>query len=111
MLFVLSYVIQFRPSGHGGLLMPEQNFLKNKNNDYDQTLIPLDHKRAGQIRDFSLFNHFVKPMAAGVTVTCIMDCCHSGSVLDLPYSFMPTATGEMRSMMSPNMDFLMNLAF
>lgn len=64
---------------------------------------------AGQIRDFSLFNHFVKPMSAGVTVTCVMDCCHSGSVLDLPYSFRPTPGGEIR--MRQSMDHLENLAF
>jgi hypothetical protein len=29
----------------------------------------------------------VKPMRAGVTTTVLMDCCHSGTVLDLPYKF------------------------
>ena len=27
----------------------------------------------------------VKPMRAGVHTTVLMDCCHSGTVLDLPY--------------------------
>ena len=29
----------------------------------------------------------VQPMKAGVTCTVLMDCCHSGTVLDLPYRF------------------------
>ncbi|KAL3911946.1 MAG: hypothetical protein SGILL_007082 [Bacillariaceae sp.] len=84
----------FHYSGHGGFLEADQNSLKQKNDEYDQTLIPLDHRHAGQIRDFNLFNHFVRPMKKGVSVTCLMDCCHSGSVLDLPYSYKPTAEGK-----------------
>lgn len=103
-------------SGHGGLLSPENfNAFKcnrsssNGNKMYDETLYPVDHVRSGQIRDFSLFHHFVKPMAAGVVVTCVMDCCHSGAVLDLPYSFQPTPAGTIR--MRENMSSLSNLAF
>ena len=99
----------FHYSGHGGLLNPEWNMFKANNKEYDETVYPVDHGRAGQIRDFSLFNHFVKPMPAGVTVTCVMDCCHSGAVLDLPYSFQPTPAGTIR--MRQNFDSLSNLAF
>jgi hypothetical protein len=104
-------------SGHGGLLEPTlQNVWKKGSAEYDQTIIPLDHEQSGQIRDFNLFHHFVKPLQAGVTVTCIMDCCHSGAVLELPYSFLATSIGERDMggadmMMQPNMNFMSNLAF
>jgi len=100
----------FHYSGHGGLLEADGNAFKNRNNEYDQTLIPLDYERTGQIRDFTLFNNFIQPMKEGVTVTCIMDCCHSGSVLDLPYSFRATNIGEAPRMME-NVAYLSNLAF
>jgi hypothetical protein len=35
----------------------------------------------------SVLNMLVKPMKSGVTATVLMDCCHSGTVLDLPYKF------------------------
>jgi Caspase domain len=44
-----------------------------------QTLIPVDFKRAGQIVDDDIYKHLVKRVKAGVTVTVLMDCCHSGT--------------------------------
>lgn len=71
-------------SGHGGRL-PDQN--GDEEDGYDETLIPVDFQSAGQIRDDDVLKHLVKPMREGVTMTCLMDCCHSGTVLDLPYRF------------------------
>ncbi len=59
---------------------------------YDETLIPLDYMNAGQIKDDDLLRTLVIPMKRGVFVTSVMDCCHSGTVLDLPYVF--KADGE-----------------
>lgn len=52
-----------------------------------RTLIPVDFRKAGQIVDDDILKMLVIPMAAGVAVTVLMDCCHSGTVLDLPYRF------------------------
>lgn len=94
-------------SGHGSRV---QDMDGDEEDGYDETLVPVDFKSAGQILDgmllvfallcvcsvflissqmFSddILRMLVKPMKAGVTCTVLMDCCHSGTVLDLPYRF------------------------
>ena len=73
----------------------------------DETLIPVDYQKAGQIRDDELFEKFIVPMQAGVTVTCLMDCCHSGTVLDLPYMFVADGSSPNNATpeMQPNAKF------
>lgn len=71
-------------SGHGGQL-PDDN--GDEKDGYDETLVPLDYQRAGQIRDDDLLKELILPLPDGVLMTAVMDCCHSGSVLDLPYEF------------------------
>lgn len=50
-------------------------------------MIPLDYQDCGFILDDELFVILVKDLKEGVMLTCLMDCCHSGSILDLPYSY------------------------
>lgn len=71
-------------SGHGGRLRDDSN---DEDDGIDETLIPTNYTDAGQIRDDTVFKRLVLPMADDVTLTCLMDCCHSGTVLDLPYKF------------------------
>jgi len=54
----------------------------------------VDFSSAGQIRDDDVFKTLIGPMPRGVTMTCIFDCCHSGTVLDLPYHFIADGTQE-----------------
>lgn len=53
----------------------------------DETLVPMDYQTAGMIVDDDIFAMMVLPLPKGVRLTAIMDCCHSGSVFDLPYSY------------------------
>lgn len=77
---------------------------RQQRSGYDETLIPVDYERSGQIRDDQIFSTLVGPMKEGVVMTCIMDCCHSGSVLDLPFVFV--ADGEHDQMgVPPDFDF------
>lgn len=95
-------------SGHGGKVRDDNG---DEADGYDETLIPVDYQSNGQIRDDDIFNCLVGPMAKGVTLTCLMDCCHSGTVLDLPYTF--RADGESEGMsLQEGFDFssLLNLA-
>jgi len=51
---------------------------------YDEVLCPVD---GSFIRDDTLYDILVKPAKNGVHMFFLMDCCHSGSILDLPYTF------------------------
>ena len=65
---------------------------------YDETLVPLDYNTAGQIKDDDVFNTLVTKVPAGATLTCIMDCCHSGTVLDLPYKFVADGQSDQMNL-------------
>jgi metacaspase-1 len=83
-------------SGHGGKIRDDDG---DEKDGYDETLVPVDFQTASQIRDDDVFSTLIGPMPSGVVVTCVMDCCHSGSVLDLPFQFI--ADGEHESMEIP----------
>eukprot|EP00934_Nitzschia_sp_Nitz4_P006231 Nitzschia sp. Nitz4//scaffold212_size37733//20791//21959//NITZ4_007735-RA/size37733-augustus-gene-0.9-mRNA-1//1//CDS//3329542028//6221//frame0 len=88
-------------SGHGGRVVDTSG---DEDDGYDETLIPVDFKTAGQIVDDDVFKILVKPMPKDVHVMVLMDCCHSGTVLDLPYNVNAT-----QSKMHENSGFNMGL--
>lgn len=52
---------------------------------YDEILIPGDFKESGHIVDDWIYSEFVTKVRAGVHVVALVDCCHSGTAMDLPY--------------------------
>ncbi|CAE8640045.1 unnamed protein product [Polarella glacialis] len=53
----------------------------------NETILPVDFEQAGMITDDQLGDIMVKPLPEGVRLTAIMDSCHSGSGIDLPFSW------------------------
>ena len=77
-------VMAFRISavGHGGQMEDKDG---DEEDGYDEILIPGDYKESGQIVDDWIYAEFVTKVPAGVHVVAIVDCCHSGTAMDLPY--------------------------
>lgn len=48
-------------------------------------LPPPDFKQAGQIVDDELNRLLIRPLLPGVTLNAVIDACHSGTALDLPF--------------------------
>ena len=88
-------------SGHGGKVRDDDG---DEKDGYDETLVPLDYASSGQIRDDDIFKTLIGPLAKGVTLTSVMDCCHSGTVLDLPYVFVGDGSQEEMTI-PPEFDF------
>ena len=77
-------VLFFHFSGHGGQV-PDNSGMEA--DGFNETIIPLDHDRAGQISDDVLWGSLVYALPEGVRLTALMDMCHSGTGLDLPYDY------------------------
>ena len=68
-------------SGHG-------TYLRDRNGDeadgQDEALCPVDYATAGMIVDDDIRSTLVDPLPAGCCLFGVLDCCHSGTAMDLP---------------------------
>eukprot|EP00406_Dinophysis_acuminata_P073410 CAMPEP_0179246836 /NCGR_PEP_ID=MMETSP0797-20121207/19299_1 /TAXON_ID=47934 /ORGANISM="Dinophysis acuminata, Strain DAEP01" /LENGTH=520 /DNA_ID=CAMNT_0020954437 /DNA_START=1 /DNA_END=1563 /DNA_ORIENTATION=- len=71
-------------SGHGA---QQEDPSYTEEDGYDETICPSDFQRAGMVVDDEIFDAIVLPLPPGVKLTAVMDCCHSGTGLDLPYTW------------------------
>jgi len=72
----------FHYSGHGA---QQEDPTYMEEDGYDETICPCDFESAGMIVDTEIFDIVVASLPAGVKLTAVMDCCHSGTGLDLPF--------------------------
>ncbi|XP_057971734.1 metacaspase-1-like isoform X2 [Malania oleifera] len=72
----------FHYSGHGS---QQRNYTGDEIDGYDETLCPLDFETNGMIVDDEINATIVRPLPNGVKLHAIIDACHSGTVLDLPF--------------------------
>jgi len=76
-------VLFFHFSGHGAQV-PDRT--GHEADGLNETILPLDYQRQ-QITDDELWGTLVYPLPAGARLTALMDCCHSGTGLDLPFEY------------------------
>ncbi|KAJ6850624.1 uncharacterized protein M6B38_263880 [Iris pallida] len=72
----------FHYSGHGS---QQRNYNGEELDGYDETLCPMDFQTQGMIVDDELNATIVRPLPHGVKLHAIIDACHSGTMLDLPF--------------------------
>ena len=71
-------------AGHGG---QTKNLDGDEEDGFDEVIYPVDFRQVGHITDDEMHRIIVRPLQAGVRLTCIFDSCHSGAALDLPYIY------------------------
>lgn len=74
----------FHYSGHGG---EEKDLDGDEVDGMDECIYPVDFQQSGSIIDDIMHDIMVKRLPAGCRLTAIFDSCHSGTALDLPFTY------------------------
>ncbi|KAF9187830.1 Ca(2+)-dependent cysteine protease [Haplosporangium sp. Z 767] len=82
----------FHYAGHGGRIKDfsyngKTEHIGDEADGYDEIIYPCDYLRSGIISDDEMYDLLVKDLPAGVQLTALVDACHSGTMLDLPYIY------------------------
>ncbi len=72
-------------SGHGTSVVDKNG---DEEDGYDEALCPVDYASAGFIVDDDIKANFVDKLPANVKLLMLVDACHSGTMLDLKYSYL-----------------------
>ncbi|KAF4676751.1 Ca(2+)-dependent cysteine protease [Perkinsus chesapeaki] len=75
----------FHYSGHGA---QQEDPLHLEEDGMNETIIPVDVQKSGQITDDVIHQTLVDPLPSGARLTSVMDCCHSGTGMDLPWAWL-----------------------
>lgn len=51
----------------------------------NETILPTDFRQAGQIEDDRINTILVNPLPQGAIMHAVIDACHSGTAMDLPF--------------------------
>lgn len=73
----------FHYSGHGSYTYDRTG--KEEIDGRDETICPIDYDVSGDITDDDLKTLLVDSLPSNAKLFCVLDCCHSGTVLDLKY--------------------------
>ncbi|KAL7157152.1 hypothetical protein ABFS83_02G058500 [Erythranthe nasuta] len=71
-------------SGHG---LRQRDFQGDEIDGFDESICPVDFQSSGVILDNYINEAIVRPLITDVTLHAIVDCCHSGTILDLPHVY------------------------
>lgn len=82
-------------SGHGGQVRDPDG---DRESGYDDTIVPIDFERRGQITSDTLHRHLVSRLHPTSTLFVIFDCCHSGSAIELPFVYRTDGEGNISLM-------------
>eukprot|EP00927_Polykrikos_kofoidii_P014440 TRINITY_DN16319_c0_g3_i1.p1 TRINITY_DN16319_c0_g3~~TRINITY_DN16319_c0_g3_i1.p1 ORF type:complete len:586 (+),score=126.90 TRINITY_DN16319_c0_g3_i1:279-2036(+) len=77
-------VLFFHYSGHGA---QEEDPNGYEEDGMNETICPSDFQSAGMMTDDEISAIIVNDLKEGVKLTAVMDCCHSGTGLDLPFQW------------------------
>ncbi|KAF0424543.1 putative Metacaspase-1 [Gigaspora margarita] len=96
----------FHYSGHGGQVEDTNG---DEVDGYDETIMPVDFEKKGQIIDDDMHDIMVRPLKAGVRLTAIFDSCHSGTALDLPFIYSTSGTAKKLNLFSEGTHAIMDV--
>jgi len=74
----------FHFSGHGQSVVDQDG---DELDGFDESILPCDYTKKGRIIDDDIYKILVEPLPVGCKLTAIFDCCHSGTIMDLPYTY------------------------
>lgn len=78
-------------TGHG---IQTEDFSGDERDNLNECLLPCDYRSSGCIVDDDINRILVRPIPRGCTLHALMDCCHSGTIMDLHYTTFARTSGD-----------------
>lgn len=90
--------LYFHYSGHGSQKRATKYSMPYEVDGYDECLVPIDSDVSGYLLDDIVHDELVKTLfGKSVKLTAVVDACHSGTMLDLPFSGKITSDNRIAS--------------